>query len=88
MAEHAGPKPSANAVLNTALSRMPVEQREAIELAAGASMTYHQIAERTGVHGVTVQRRINRGLQALHVAMRVNAAIDDHDETTGTDRDA
>jgi DNA-directed RNA polymerase specialized sigma24 family protein len=58
------------AALNAALSRLPAEQREAIELAAGARMTYQQIAERTGVPGITVQRRINRGLLALRVALR------------------
>jgi RNA polymerase sigma factor (sigma-70 family) len=60
----------AKAALNTALSRLPAEQREAIELAVGARMTYQQIAERTGVQGITVQRRINRGLLALRVALR------------------
>ena len=60
----------AKAALNTALSRLPAEQREAIELAVGARMTYQQIAERTGVQGLTVQRRINRGLLSLRVALR------------------
>lgn len=60
----------AKVALNTALSRLPAEQREAIELAVGARMTYQQIAERTGVQGITVQRRINRGLLALRVALR------------------
>jgi RNA polymerase sigma factor (sigma-70 family) len=58
------------AVLNAALSRLPAEQREAIELAVGARMNYQQIAERTGVQGITVQRRINRGLLALRVSLR------------------
>ena len=60
----------AKAALNAALARLPAEQREAIELAVGAQMNYLQIAERTGVQGITVQRRINRGLLALRVAMR------------------
>ncbi len=63
-------EPDMKAVLDAALARLPAEQREAIELAVGARMNYHQIAERTGVQGVTVQRRINRGLLALRVALR------------------
>jgi RNA polymerase sigma factor (sigma-70 family) len=65
----AGPELDAKAALNAALARLPAEQREAIELAVGAQMNYRQIAERTGVQGITVQRRINRGLLALRVAM-------------------
>jgi RNA polymerase sigma factor (sigma-70 family) len=60
----------AKAALNAALSRLPDEQREAIELAVGAGMNYQQIAEHTGVQGITVQRRINRGMLALRVALR------------------
>lgn len=69
-AERTNPQEEAKIALNAALSRLPAEQREAIELAVGAGMTYHQIAERTGVQGITVQRRINRGLLALRVALR------------------
>ncbi len=61
---------AAKTALNAALSRLPSEQREAIELAAGAGMNYHQIAQRTGVGDRTVLRRIDRGLQALRVALR------------------
>ncbi len=67
---------AAKTALNTALSRLPSEQREAIELAAGAGMNYHQIAERTGVEDRTVLRRIDRGLQALRVALRDIPAFD------------
>ena len=63
-------EPDLKAALDAALSRLPTEQREAIELAVGARMNYQQIAERTGVQGITVQRRINRGLLALRVALR------------------
>lgn len=63
-------EPDMKAVLDAALARLPAEQREAIELAVGARMNYQQIAERTGVEGITVQRRINRGLLALRVALR------------------
>ena len=69
-ADRTGAQDNAKAALNTALSRLPAEQREAIELAVGARMTYQQIAERTGVQGITVQHRINRGLLALRVALR------------------
>jgi RNA polymerase sigma factor (sigma-70 family) len=65
-----GAEPDMKAVLDAAISRLPAEQREAIELAVGARMNYHQIAEHTGVEGITVQRRINRGLLALRVALR------------------
>lgn len=65
-----GSEPDAKAALNAALARLPAEQREAIELAVGAQMNYQQIAERTGVQGITVQQRINRGLLALRVALR------------------
>ncbi len=65
-----GPEPDMKAVLNAALARLPAEQREAIELAVGARMNYQQIAERTGVQGITVQHRLNRGLLALRVALR------------------
>lgn len=58
------------AALNTALSRLPVEQREAIELAVGAGMNYRQIAERMGIEGTAVQRHIHRGLLALLFALR------------------
>ncbi len=64
------PELEARAALSAALGRLPAEQREAIELAAGAGMSYRQIAERTGVAGDTVQRQINRGLRALRVALR------------------
>lgn len=64
------PQLDAKVALNAALSRLSAEQREAIELAVGARMNYQQIAERTGVQGITVQRRINRGLLALRVALR------------------
>ena len=69
-------EPDMKAVLDAALARLPAEQREAIELAVGARMNYHQIAERTGVQGVTVQRRINRGLLALRVALRDYPQLD------------
>lgn len=65
-----GAEPDMKAVLDAAISRLPAEQREAIELAVGARMNYHQIAELIGVDGITVQRRINRGLLALRVALR------------------
>ena len=65
-----GPEVNAMASLNTALSRLPDEQREVIELAVGAGMTYQQIADRVGVPGVLVQQRMNRGLMALRVALR------------------
>lgn len=65
-----GAEPDMKAVLDAAISRLPTEQREAIELAVGARMNYHQIAELIGVDGITVQRRINRGLLALRVALR------------------
>lgn len=68
--ELTGPELDAKAALNSALSHLPTEQREAIELAVGARMTCPQIAERTGVQETTVQRRIDRGLQALLVALR------------------
>ncbi|MCA9859463.1 MAG: sigma-70 family RNA polymerase sigma factor [Thermomicrobiales bacterium] len=61
---------TARAALDAALSRLPDDQRQAIELAVGARMTYHQIANHVGVPGNVVQQRINRGLQALHVALR------------------
>ena len=64
------PESEMKAALDAALSRLPAEQREAIELAVGARMNYLQIAERTGVQGTVVQRRINRGLVALRVALR------------------
>ncbi len=75
-ADRTAPQEEAKAALNTALSRLPAEQREAIELAVGARMTYQQIAERTGVQGITVQRRINRGLLALRVALRDQSYFD------------
>lgn len=68
--ELTGPELDAKAALNSALSRLPTEQREAIELAVGARMTCPQIAERTGVQETTVQRRIDHGLQALLVTLR------------------
>jgi RNA polymerase sigma-70 factor (ECF subfamily) len=64
------PEIEAVAALNSALSRLPDEQREVIELAVGANMTYQQIADHVGVPGIVVQRRINRGLQSLQVALR------------------
>jgi len=69
-ADRTGVQEDAKAALNAALSRLPADQREAIELAVGARMTYQQIAERTGVQGIIVQRRINRGLLALRVSLR------------------
>ena len=72
MAKHEsnGPDPAAKAALSSALSRLPTEQRDAIELAVGARMTCPQIAERAGVSSATVQRRISRGLQALLIGLR------------------
>jgi RNA polymerase sigma factor (sigma-70 family) len=69
-ADRTGAQEDAKAALNAALSRLPADQREAIELAVGARMNYQQIAERMGVQGITVQRQINRGLLALRVALR------------------
>ena len=40
-----GPEVNAMASLNTALSRLPDEQREVIELAVGAGMTYQSSNE-------------------------------------------
>lgn len=68
--ESNGPELEPKAALTTALSRLPAEQREAIELAVGARMTCQQIAERTGVSSSTVQRRIRRGLQSLLIGLR------------------
>ncbi len=70
------PEPDMKAALNTALSRLPAEQREAIELAVGARMNYLQIAEHTGAQGTKVQRDINRGLIALRVALRDYPSVD------------
>lgn len=64
------------AALDAALARLPDDQREAIELAVGARMTYRQIADHTGVEGATIQRRINRGLMALRVALRDSPYFD------------
>ena len=64
------PETDMKVALDAALSRLPAEQREAIELAVGARMNYLQIAEHTGAQGTKVQRDINRGLIALRVALR------------------
>ncbi len=64
------------AALDAALSRLPAEQRQAIELAVGAHMNYLQIAEHTGAQGTKVQRDINRGLIALRVALRDYPSVD------------
>jgi RNA polymerase sigma factor (sigma-70 family) len=57
-------------VLESVLARLPAEQREVIELAVGAQMKYAQIAERTGVSGLVVQRRLNRGLMAIRYSLQ------------------
>jgi RNA polymerase sigma factor (sigma-70 family) len=59
-------------VLEEALAKLPAEQREAIELAVGAQMNYEQIAERMGVSGLVVQRRLNRGLMAIRYSLEEN----------------
>jgi RNA polymerase sigma factor (sigma-70 family) len=52
------------------LSRLSVDQREALELRIVNELPYADVAARLGVSEVTARSRVSRGLRALAVALR------------------
>jgi RNA polymerase sigma-70 factor (ECF subfamily) len=55
--------------IRAALSSLPPEQREAIDLAYFGGMSHHEIAERTGQPIGTVKSRLRLGLRRLREAL-------------------
>jgi RNA polymerase sigma-70 factor, ECF subfamily len=55
--------------LHGALSALPPDQREVIELAYFAGLTHTQIATRLGIPAGTVKGRMRLGLEKLHAAI-------------------
>jgi RNA polymerase sigma-70 factor (ECF subfamily) len=55
-----------------ALSRLPAEQRRAIELAFFSGMTQTEIASALGVPLGTIKARIRRGLLSLRDSLEEN----------------
>jgi RNA polymerase sigma-70 factor (ECF subfamily) len=53
------------------LSKLPVEQREAIELAFFNDLTHHEIAAQLGQPLGTIKARIRRGLLKLRERIAV-----------------
>jgi len=55
----------AGSLVRDALERLPAQQREAIELASGESLTFREIAVRTGTSESAAVSRVRLGLRRL-----------------------
>ena len=62
--------------VQTALAKIPSEQREALVLVASEGLAYDQVAEITGVAVGTVKSRVSRARQRLAELMGIGAAGD------------
>ena len=62
--------------VQTALTKIPSEQREALVLVASEGLAYEQVAEITGVAVGTVKSRVNRARQRLAKLLGIEAADD------------
>lgn len=62
-----------SAMLRTALSSLPIDQRQAIELAFFAGLSHPEIAEALGQPLGTIKARIRRGLLKLRECLQTNA---------------
>ena len=62
--------------VQTALAKLPSEQREALVLVASEGLAYDQVAEITGVAVGTVKSRVSRARQRLAELMGIEAADD------------
>lgn len=69
-----GPHVEAAFIVRSAIARLPVEQREAIELHWIAGLSFHEIAEVMGISAGAARVRAHRGYVALRKAFGV-----DHD---------
>lgn len=56
--------------VRTALADLPVDQRDALDLAYFQGLSHSEIAERTGIPLGTIKTRIRSGLQQLRDAMQ------------------
>lgn len=62
-------------LVRTALTHLPQEQRELIELGFFEGMTHEELARRTGVPLGTVKTRIRAGLHKLRSALQEAVAV-------------
>lgn len=62
-------------LVRTALTQLPQEQRELIELGFFNGMTHEELARRTGVPLGTVKTRIRAGLRKLRSALQEAVAV-------------
>ncbi len=72
------------AVVRTALSAMPVPERQVLELAYDAGLTQVEIAERLDWPLGTVKTRTRRGLAALRAVLEDVPHLIDADDSAGT----
>ncbi len=65
-----------NRALYAALEKLPEAQREVLLLHFGEDMSQQEIADRLGVHQVTISRQLKRGLQAMQKDLEPNLRED------------
>ena len=65
-----------------AVAELPVEQRQAIELAYFSGLTHHEIAQQTGIPLGTIKSRLRLGLR--HLRQLLVADTDQAETTSGT----
>jgi RNA polymerase sigma-70 factor (ECF subfamily) len=64
------------AVVGTELSRLPRQQRRAVELRVVAELSYDEVADALGVTPQTARARVSRGLRALARGLQLEELAD------------